>query len=379
MTIHHSFFDRQPVKGYEKTKDGFLIANVKVARTGIQIYSGREMGKPTMDTVRVWRPESEVFDEDSVVTYVNRPVTDDHPTEMVDAKNWKKHAVGSTGGKIMRDGEFIALPMMILDHSAAAKVDEGKRELSMGYDAEIEWTSGTTPDGKQYDAIQRKIRINHMALVDAGRAGSECRIRDDASVKQEDRHMADIKMRTVIVDGFSVETTDHGAQAIEKLMTQLQATKDGHAANIADLKKQIADKDAELGKKDGEIKKLQDAALSPEKLEAMIADRSALAAKVKTIVPNYDAKGKDLATVRREVVALKMGDEKVKDKSDDYIAALFDTLEGGTTGGYQTPHRDPVRDAVLGTQPLQTLDKKAEDAHAAMVKRMQDGYKPAQQ
>ncbi len=68
--------------------------------------------------------------------------------------------------------------------------------------------------------------------------------------------MAD-SLRTVLVDGLSVLTTDQGAQAIEKLTKQLadagvnvKTLTDAHTAAIAG-------KDRELAGKDNEIEKLR--------------------------------------------------------------------------------------------------------------------------
>lgn len=45
------------------------------------------------------------------------------------------------------------------------------RELSCGYTLDLDETSGVTPDGEHYDAVQRNIRYNHLAIVHRGRAG----------------------------------------------------------------------------------------------------------------------------------------------------------------------------------------------------------------
>ena len=44
-----------------RTSDGYLVAMGKAARTGIQIYSGSEVGRPDLAQVRVYRPADEVF------------------------------------------------------------------------------------------------------------------------------------------------------------------------------------------------------------------------------------------------------------------------------------------------------------------------------
>src|SRR5690606_31354603 len=111
-------FDTVTLDGLRRTQDGYLVADAKVARTGIQIYTGREVdpenkhGLRDKATVRVYRPEEEVFAQDAMHSFAYRPVTDDHPTEMVTADNWKALAVGQTGGEVARDGEFVRVPLV---------------------------------------------------------------------------------------------------------------------------------------------------------------------------------------------------------------------------------------------------------------------------
>src|SRR5690606_2300087 len=117
--------------------------------------------------------------------------------------------------------------------------------------------AGQTANGEAYDAVQKNIRANHVAIVQRGRAGSEVRIGDDAgkwgaspitpTMDKETITMSDA-LRTVVVDGLSVQTTDQGAQAIAKLQKDLASS----AAKLADAEKAhaeaIAAKDADLAK-----------------------------------------------------------------------------------------------------------------------------------
>ncbi|MGK9245521.1 DUF2213 domain-containing protein, partial [Inquilinus limosus] len=160
------------------TQDGYLVAAARIARTGVQTYGGAEMGRPELASVRVWRPEEEVFAADAMASMAHRPVTLDHPAEPVTAANWKAHAVGQVGGEVARDGDYLRVPLVLMDRAAIDAVTAGKRQLSVGYSAEIDWTPGTTPAGEPYDAVQRRIRANHLAVVDAARAGPACRIGD---------------------------------------------------------------------------------------------------------------------------------------------------------------------------------------------------------
>jgi hypothetical protein len=49
-----------------RTREGFLVSDVRAARVGIQQYLGSEVGRPQMDVVRVFRPEGEVFHHDAM-------------------------------------------------------------------------------------------------------------------------------------------------------------------------------------------------------------------------------------------------------------------------------------------------------------------------
>ena len=174
------FTDRAPVSGAHRTGSGYLAADARIARTGIQIYSGREVGRPDTREVRVLRPESEVFSHAAMASAAHRPVTLDHPADPVSAANWKRHSAGWTGDTVARDGDFLKIPMILADQATIDAVQAGSREISCGYTCDLDWTAGQTTDGQQYDAVQKQIRINHVAIVPKGRAGSECRFGDSA-------------------------------------------------------------------------------------------------------------------------------------------------------------------------------------------------------
>ena len=161
-----------------RTADGYLIAEPRVARSGIQLYSGYEVGRPDLATVRVYRPAEEVFAQDAVASMAHKPVTLDHPQSGVNAKNWRSAAVGSLGGDLSRDGDYLRVPLSLMDAAAIAAVESGKKEISLGYTVDLDWTAGTTPSGEAYDAIQRRIRVNHCAIVERARGGTALTIGD---------------------------------------------------------------------------------------------------------------------------------------------------------------------------------------------------------
>lgn len=374
------FTDAVTVAGTRRRDDGYLVADARIARTGIQTYLGTEVGKPDMGLVRVYRPGSEVFAEATLRSAAHRPVTNDHPAEAVTSENWRQHAVGQTGDEITGEGIFIRVPLMVSDEAAIKDIEGGKRELSAGYSCDLDWTAGKTPAGEEYDAVQRNIRINHVAIVRRGRAGSQVRIGDDAkawgaapisTTDKEKVTMSDV-LRTVVVDGLSVSTTDQGAQAIEKLQKALADS----AANITkiqdDHSKALAAKDADIAKKDAEIDGLKGKILSDVDLDKRVAARADLISTAKAIAKDVKTDGLSDAAIRKATVVAKLGDEAVKDKSDAYIDARFDILaEDAKKTNDADPFRTVVQNGVQSSDSRGDVNK----AHSGMVNHLTDAWK----
>lgn len=343
-----------------RTTDGYLVADVRTARTGIQLYRGSDVGITDKETVRIYRPEDEVFKDTSMASFAHKPITDNHPPVLVDSKNWKKYSVGKTGSEVARDGEFIVIPMSVMDATTIDAIESGKRELSAGYTCDIDFTAGTTPDGETYDAVQRNIRINHIAVVDKGRAGPSCRIGDKTQEKET-------PMPKVVVDGITIDTTEQGAEVIAKLQKQVSDSTDALSTAKTDHTTAIAAKDKELGEKDAEIEKLKGEKISDADLDAMVADRASVVEAAKKIDDSVETAGKSNADIRRAVVAKKFGDATVKDKSDDYVQARFDALVDAAP-------TDPVRKALKTVDGGGSITDsgKEYDAHK---QRLQDAWK----
>lgn len=371
------FTDAAVVAGTRRRDDGYLVADARIARTGIQVYRGAEVGKPDMAAVRVYRPGAEVFAADTMKSAAHRPVTNDHPPEPVTSDNWRQHAVGQTGDEIAGEGIFIRVPLMVSDEATIKLIEDGKRELSAGYTCDLDFTPGKTPAGDAYDAVQRNIRINHVAIVARGRAGSQVRIGDDASpwgaapIHTADERKPDMpdNLRTVVVDGLSVSTTDQGAQAIEKLTKDRddarKALADANTAHAAAVKT----KDEQIGTLTAEVAKLKDAAPKPADLDRMVADRVALVTAAKAVVADLKPEGLSDADIRKAVVKAKLGDAVLEGASDDMIAGMFKAITKDVKPA------DPVRDALRTRDAAVTT---VDQAHAAMVTSLQDAWKGQQ-
>lgn len=363
------------------TADGYMKAMPRIARTGLQKYLGIECGRPELDTVMVYRPETTVFHNDAMHSYSHLPITVDHPRSMVTPDSWRKHAVGETGDDVVRDGHAVRVPMMLRDAKAIQLVKSGKRQLSVGYACDLQWGGGTTPEGEHYDAEQTNVRGNHVAIVTEARGGPTLTIGDSQMTEQ---------LKTVLIDGLPIELKDRDATIVQRTIQQLQ---DGFEAFKKKAKEESDEDDkkldaatADVAKKDGEIKtkdaliatltqQLKDAT-DPAKLDAQLVVRDHVRGKAMAIMgPTFKVDGRKIEDVLREVVVAKSGVATAKDWDDNAVKAVFDHLTAGLTS---TMPRDPIRDAshaFSGPAPFGTGQNVKDQAYNEMVRDMENAWK----
>lgn len=359
------FTDRVSVGELKETREGYLVATARVARTGVQLYYASELGdvardagfKPG-DVVRVYRHPDEVFAADSLASITRLPVTVDHPAEEVTAANWQQLAVGEVGDAYATEPEWIVVNPMIKDAGAAKAARTTHQEISMGYSAAIV----PARDGLEADFEQRGIRYNHLALVPKGRAGEMARIGDSwgaspvqdfqpgISPKSKGGLMPD--MKTVVLGDKAVQVADTDVALIEQYKTdmarKLTDAESKHAAAIAA-------KDEDIGKLRADLATAQAAANID--VDSLVAARSELVGQVKAMDSSIDPKGKTDAELRKAAMLAKLGDSIVKDASDAEITGMFKALakDAATTN----PVATALRHGVVNVGDAQSLADKA--------------------
>lgn len=114
-----------------------------------------------------------------------RYVCDDHPLER--RVTQPQQVKGRLHDSKLNEKGGIDTVLSITDASLQKKVENGKRDVSIGFDCALLWKSGTFTDaeGKEfaYDAIQVNILIDHVAVVEQGRCSifDGCGIHTDAT------------------------------------------------------------------------------------------------------------------------------------------------------------------------------------------------------
>lgn len=342
------------------TREGFLVAPVRAARTGIQAYTASELelkDRDPAERINVYRSPEEVFSVDSLRSFSMIDATIDHPKGVVDAKNWRDLAVGSVGESALRDGEFLVLPLVLKDQQAIDAWRGGKKQLSVGYECEIVLGDGVTPAGEAYQARQTTIRANHLALCDVARGGPALRIGDSP-----------VPLKTIMFDGVPVaEVSDAAEAVITKLQGQLADAK----TTLTTAEGKLGELTATIATKDGEIAglnaKLEDAKVTPAKLQEMANARAKTVADAKAIAPNFAVT--DAMTeveIKRGAVVAKLGDA-AKDMSDDAVAGAFRALVPATQDAAD-PLANVIADGAVSTGDADKAAKTARDAMIAEMK-----------
>lgn len=250
--------------------EGYLICfDVCIGRTGEQVYGAEELPGVSADAqgdIRITRPEEEVFAPTSMRSYEGKPVTLEHPAELVSPENWRQLAMG-IAQNVRRDGDGLFADLMITDADAMQKIQSGEyREISCGYDAEYEETG--TGTGKQFNIVG-----NHIALVKAGRCGPRCAIKDSkrGTTMAKKQSLKD-KLRQVFtrtLDEALEEVTEEGGTNPQKLEIEVKgldneappekttdAGEGDVAAAIADLAKRFDGVETRLTKLEESDKKV---------------------------------------------------------------------------------------------------------------------------
>lgn len=417
QTRHCNVSDLFTLSARRITDEGYLVAPATLARTGVQIYRAKELGldgDPNR-VVRLLRPTEEVMDPVSLASFNRQPVTLGHPPKGVNAENWSKYAVGDIHD-VTGKGDVVVSEMIVRAKAAVDAVMSGKAALSNGYAFELDLTPGKTPEGEEYDGIQRHIRGNHNAIVDTARGGPSLRIADGTEGTGE--RMATKK----IIDGITLEFADDTqASVIEKVVGDAKAaTKTAcDASALATTKMTAAEArataaDAALVEEKAKFAKLVTdhatatakltadhatalAALQaqipkPEQIEALAAERSSVIGDALVLVPELKPEGKSIAAIRAEtlttviakdgahkkVVLRVIGNADIGKAEEVLVRAAFDAIAAEPQATEQSSSQSSVNDAAVaraltgrGTGGAQKID-----ARDLMVARMKNGGKP---
>ena len=386
--IDHSEWMTTP---FERTTEGFLKGRAIVTCCGVFTYKRAD---GTLQ--RELRLPEEVFAPATLESLKLKPVTLNHPTELVTPENADMLQVGSLGDnpsstnqeyngygeptdlKKLTDGLNVAVDMIITKKDAIDAVINGKQGLSMGYICDIEMAEpGSTWCGVEYDYIQRNIKYNHCAIVDAGRAGDNAKIElrvDSADAVLEDKLVTKdggTKMlKKINLDGIDYEAEESVIKALntekkraDDAVAELSKFKEDSAKELSvmtaerDTQKERADKAEE------DLAKAKAEALDSTKLDEAVNARIELyknAEKAGVEVKN-DMKDAD---IKKAVIAKVFPKANLDGKDSAYIDARYDA-----TVEMLAERADSNSRQVLADTPNNHADS-VDDARQRMIDKM---------
>lgn len=168
---------KEDINGWVEIRDNPL------SKVGLFPYSGIQIDPTGLklnphETYMVYRPEEELNNEETINSFRLLPWIDEHDMLGDDIEGAIPVGEKEVYGVIGEDVYFKS-PYLLGNLKSFSKtlIDNDKKELSIGYRCEYDITSGFF-EGQKYDAIQRKIRGNHVALVEEGRAGPDVAVLD---------------------------------------------------------------------------------------------------------------------------------------------------------------------------------------------------------
>lgn len=220
--------DSTPVTKAIFTDEGYLNDRPILTSTGIFEYVNEDGS-----IRRELRLPEEVFAPESLASYKGKPIIVTHDAGLVTKDNVHEEQIGTILTEGYRSGDDVRAEIVIHDTDEMKK--SGLKELSLGYNLDLEETAGEW-NGQPYDAIQRNIRINHLALVSEARAGDHARLNIDSREKTLEGGNAMSKTKKNVNRNDGVLSPEELKKAIEEYkarraaQTAVADSEEGNAA-----------------------------------------------------------------------------------------------------------------------------------------------------
>ncbi|MEL6263868.1 MAG: DUF2213 domain-containing protein [Cyanobacteria bacterium J06607_13] len=285
-------FDSGKVLNPHLTDDGILLCDAVFARDGVLEYKA-----PGGKVRREFRPPEE--NQKAIAEFGLSSVTLEHPSGLIGQSNGDRLRKGIS----LQTPEYLVVPgkggfvkgqIAVMSKDAQEAVKRGDAsELSAGYKCRVEekpgaWLNPETGREERYDAIQRDIRVNHIALTRQGRAGPSVRVLarfdsddlDDDFAYQiseqppldfafhDDSHPKETmttNMATLNLPGGSVQVPQEIFNSISPLLSRSDSAVESLESELADAQERadsaeaaLEDVDSRLEYKDGMIAALRD-------------------------------------------------------------------------------------------------------------------------
>ncbi len=298
--------------------DGFLRARLKMAKPGVfNYFRGNGI------SLEAKLPE-EILSISTMDSAKRSPIADGHPPisdcdGLITPDNYSKYIKGSLGDSITIQNGYLVGEETVFDKTLAEDIKSGKKaEVSIGFTADIDPTPGEY-NGEHYDVAQRNIRINHIAHVEKGRAGSDVKAFFDTSesdgvpVTRLDSRVSDTNQinQTKNNEGETMDMDENSL--IEKITAAIKSIfsdkKKGNSETLdqqegtADFEKEKLLKEnealkAKLAENEKKMEERQDAL----ELDSKIEERLEIMKMAHSVLDSFDSKSLSNQEIKLKVI-----------------------------------------------------------------------------
>lgn len=281
-----------------------------ITKEGVFPYLGKEIGAPEPNRVYyVYRPAEELQKQETIDSFKLLPFIDDHEMLGKDATPAEKKGVaGMIGENVRFEQPYLKGNLKILANRVLDKINSGKIELSAGYYSTYDFESGAF-NGQRYDAVQRNIRANHLALVDKGRSGADVAIQDRDIFTIDTKELVDMTLEDI--KNAIAALSDEEKQRLLSSLSTSDEKKDEENEDEADeesLADAVADLEEVAESVESAIEAVEEAVATGEESDVVEAE-----AAIEEVVEKaeeaeeaatMDAMRKEIAQLKRKVASM---------------------------------------------------------------------------
>lgn len=325
--------------GFEKIIQGndFVKYRGVIAKPGVLVYENPDGTKR-----REFLPPEELFANDSIESFKGLPITDEHPIEGVSSMNYNQFTKGAIGNVYEDKGVLIG-EFTVYDPALNEKISSGEKvELSIGRRMALDLKSGVF-NNSPFDAVQRNIRANHLAITKQSRTGRDVRITerfDSIAFLLKENEMDEIKDPKLPLEVMYRADSDGKDYKVPRAVSD----------DIAVKKAKLKEQDDTVKEKDRALKKLN------EELE-LLKENQSVSDEIKALTKKIDELNSSKAIAEKEASAWKEKFEKAESENPKKIeeaakerVKLVETAKAvlaNDSAGIDQLSNDQIKDKVI--------------------------------
>ena len=307
------------------------IKDNPILKAGIFPYLGSEIGQGKASRVyKVLRSEEELSKPETIKSFELVPLINEHfVLGELGTDTDDKPIDGIVGESIYFEAPYLKSNIKVFGKHIKKLIEVGKIELSAGYSCKYI----PVENHSDYDFIQTDIRANHLALVEAGRNGSDVAVQDALKFTLDSKELL-MNLEDILAQISALSEEDKA-----KLLATLKPAEDENT----EVEKEVAkDEDKEVAT-DMENKEVAKDAETPVDVEAIkqeaVKEVMTELAEVKEIANDLTEVIGEIPPVamdsKAKLVAYGLDKLKIKAKKGEELATLRGYLQHKRADKYE--------------------------------------------